>query len=483
MSLELKRHDRVAVLDALRKGEYEAIATSGQGALDALLHLAIELGVFEALKVIKVERERAGIPDELLLRVLAVLPFVEAIGLSAAAGRLMADAAILLELGFSIAEMQDGFNERHVGEDGKAETSKPFNPEVLRQELARIDLDSLVAFRRWAIKHLFECGLVKGKTYAQDGTGLKDRYRLVGLMNVYQGRELWLNWRLLDGDASEKGAEASIVREMVTEILTIGGADAIAWLIMDALYADGPLLAWLEYRCGIHALVRLPEDRILYRDLKGLADGGLLDWDTRTDVRYVAGRKQERRVSVAADGDLTTWESFREAAAEYDVESPTLWGALIRAVDVDDSTDTEEFVIVSTEPFPSAWTGYCRWRLRWRIENTGFRELKEGWHLERAPWSYTDDTVVAARVAFTLIAFNIAQIAKTTQGRQLTGRGIRRLRRELTPQYGSAPVIVFTKEAFGVFHIEEVMEALGLAPAFSLRKQVSIPSPRGQPLS
>lgn len=483
MTMELKRHDRAEVLEALRQGTYEAIATSSQGALDALMHLAIEIGVFEALEIIEVERERAGIPDDLLLRVLAVLPFVEAIGLSASAGRLLGDAAILLQLGFSLEQLQNGFNDRHHGGTGKAETSKPCHPEVLRQELGRINLQSLARFRQVAIKQLFERDLVKGKTYAIDGTGLRDRNRLVGVLNVHKDRALWLNWRLLEGDASEKGKDAHIVRDMVEQIRAAGGADVIEWLLMDALYADGPLLAWLEYGCHIHALVRLPEDRVLYEDLQGLADGGLLDWKTHTDVRYVAGRKQVRRVSVAMDGDLTGWGSFMEAAMDYEVGHPTLWGSLIHAVDVNDPTDTEDWGLVSTHPFNSAWAGYRKWRCRWRVENTGFRELKEGWHLEQAPWSYTGHTVVAARVALTLIAFNVAQIAKTTQGRQLTDRGIRRLRRELLPEYGPAPVIVFTKEAFGVFHIEEVMEALGVAPAFSLRKCPRTPRARDQPLS
>jgi len=483
MIIGLKRCDRLAALEALRQGEYEAITTSSQGALDELVHLAIEIGVFEALEVIQVEREREGIPDDLLLRTLAVLPFVEAIGLSAAAGHLLKDAAILLRIGFSIEQIQNGFNERHHGDEGKADTSKPCHPEVLRQELARIDLESLARFRQAAIKQLFERGLVKGKTYAIDGTGLKDRYRLVGILNVHEDRALWLNWRLLEGDASETGKDAQIVRQMVAEVLTAGGAEAIEWLLMDALYADGSLLAWLEYGKGIHALVRIPEDRVLYADMQGLARGDLLDWETHTDVRYVSGHKQVRRVSLAMDSDLTGWDSFVQAARGYEVDSPTLWGALIHSVDVEDPTCTEEWMLASTHSFPSAWAGYCKWRCRWRIENTGFRELKEGWHLERAPWSYTDDTVVAARVAFTLIAFNVAQIAKTAQGRQLTDRGIRRLRRELRPEYGPAPVIVFTKEAFGVFHIEEVMEALGVAPAFSLRRHPDAQRARAQPLS
>jgi hypothetical protein len=285
MTIQLRRHDRSAALEALRQGDYEAITTSSQGALDELVHLAIELGVFEALEVLEVQRQRAGIPDALLLRVLAILPFVEAIGLSAAGGYLLQDAATLLQIGFTIQQLQEGFHRRHHGDQGKRAISKPCHPEVLRRELARIDPFSLARVRRALTRQLFERGLVQGKVYAIDGTGLSDRYLLVGILNVHKDRALWLNWRLLQGDASEKGQEAHIVRGMVDEIVAAGGAGAMEWLLMDALYADGPLLAWLEYEKGIHGLVRVPEDRVLYQDMQGLVSGDLVGWEPHTDVR------------------------------------------------------------------------------------------------------------------------------------------------------------------------------------------------------
>jgi hypothetical protein len=54
----LRKHDRAAVVAALQTSDYEAIATSSQSALDELVHWAIELGVFEALKLIRVQRDR-----------------------------------------------------------------------------------------------------------------------------------------------------------------------------------------------------------------------------------------------------------------------------------------------------------------------------------------------------------------------------------------------------------------------------------------
>jgi hypothetical protein len=245
---------------------------------------------------------------------------------------------------------------------------------------------------------------------------------------------------------------------------------------MDALYADGPLLAWLEHGCGIHALVRLPEDRLLYEDACALAEHGLARWQTHTDVRYVSGHKQARLVSVTMVEELSSWDSYLLAAKGYACEQPSLSVVLIHSVDKADPSQIEDWALVSTKPINSAWQAYGLWRRRWRIENSGFRELKEAWHLEKAPWSYNSDDIVAARLTFTLIAYNVAQIAKTTAGRKLTDRGIRRLRRDLTTTYGLAPVIVFTESTFGIFHIEQIMAIAGLAPKHSLRPKPH-PSP------
>ncbi len=68
--MEWRRHDRTTALESLQRGDAmrDAIATTNQGALDELAHLTAELGVWDALQVIRVHREREGIPDELLLR-------------------------------------------------------------------------------------------------------------------------------------------------------------------------------------------------------------------------------------------------------------------------------------------------------------------------------------------------------------------------------------------------------------------------------
>lgn len=290
---EWREHNRAKVLKCLQDGEYEAIVTTGQSELDVLAYLSAELGILEAVKLIQVKRKRAGIPDELLLRTLAVLPFVEAMGLSASANTLFADASILIQLGYTMVQLQEGFNERRgANHTKKSDASIPIHPDVLRQELQRIDRASLDNFRRYCIKQLYKRGLIKGTTYAVDGSGLSNRWRVVGLLCVSGGLPIWVTWQLLRGDASEKGKEGTVLFEMVDEIRELAGKKAIKWLLMDALYADGPLLVGLKWERGIDAMVRLPENRTMYQDLWDLLEWEPARWQAPRGVRYSCYRPQ-----------------------------------------------------------------------------------------------------------------------------------------------------------------------------------------------
>ena len=80
-------------------------------------------------------------------------------------------------------------------------------------------------------------------------------------------------WRLLEGAASEKGREAEVTRELIEQALELGGPECIGLLLADALYADGPLIAWLAYAKGIDVLTPLPADRRMFADALGAGPG------------------------------------------------------------------------------------------------------------------------------------------------------------------------------------------------------------------
>jgi hypothetical protein len=116
---------------------------------------------------------------------------------------------------------------------------------------------------------LYKRGLIRSKLYAVDGSGIGPEMRVVGLLCWQKDGPLWVNWRLRTGNASEKGQEGEVVLAMVDEIRQIAGEEVMAWLLMDALYADGFILANLKYARQIDVMVRLPEDRRMDEQLMG----------------------------------------------------------------------------------------------------------------------------------------------------------------------------------------------------------------------
>src|SRR5947209_7712180 len=310
------RRDKAAVAEALRRGERPDLATTmASGPLDELVALHEELGIFAILEEVEAQRKRAGVPDELLLRTLATLPFVEQASLSGATEVLFREPAVLLQLGWAPVQIRSGSNGRHRHPEGRQEESLPCHPDTLRDALRRVGESAWLQAQAAGVKALYQRQLVRGKVYAVDGSGLGDDLRLVTLVCVSATRPIIAAWRLLSGPASEKGQEAAVTRSLIEQVLEVAGPQAISLLLADGLYADGPLLAWLKYRKGLDVLVSLPEDRLLSQDLQGLADGQLIDWTHHRYVRTIQGHKQVREVEETAAGELTSWDGFTRQPA------------------------------------------------------------------------------------------------------------------------------------------------------------------------
>jgi hypothetical protein len=475
------RNDKAAVAEALRGGERPDLATTmASGPLDELVALHEELGIFAFLDELEVQRERAGVPDELLLRTLATLPFVEAASLSGASQVLFREPAILLQVGWAPMQIRQGSNGRHRHPVGRQEESLPCHPDTLRDALRRVGESAWLQAQAAGVKALYQRQLVRGKVYAVDGSGLGDDFRLVALGCVSATRPIIVAWRLLSGSASEKGQEAVVTQALIEQVLEVAGPQAISLLLADALYADGPLLAWLKSRKGIDALVSLPEDRLLYQDLQGLAQGQLIDWTHHRYVRTIAGHKQLREVEVTAAGDLTSWDGFTETAARDGVPDASLWACLIRDVTSQETAAEPPRALVSTRRFADGFAALQAFRSRWHIEDDTYRELKEGWGLEQQRWG-RDVAAARGRTTLTCLACNTAQVYRLQAGERLAALAIRRLRRLRQRELGSAPAVLYVAGCYGVFSLEELLDVLGSAPRESLLPALTTPSAPDSP--
>ncbi len=211
----------------------------------------------------------------------------------------------------------------------------------------------------------------------------------------------------------------------------------------------------------------LPEDRLLYQDLKGLADSQLIDWTSHRYVRTIQGHKQLRQVEVTASGELTSWDGFTEAAASYGTSDTSLWACLIHDVTTPESAAEPPLALVSTRNFSDGFAALQAFRPRWHIEDDAYRELKEGWGLEKQRWG-RDLAAALGRTTLTCLAFNTAQVYRLQAGERLASVAIRRLRRLRQRELGTAPVVIYLAGCYGVFSLEELLRLLGTAPRESL---------------
>jgi len=337
--------------------------------------------------------------------------------------------------------------------------------------LRRVEAAAWLKAQRAGVATLYDRQLVRGRVYAIDGSGLGSDLRLVCLVCVSGPRPVIVAWRLLEGEASEKGREAAVTRELIEQALELGGPDCIGLLLADALYADGPLIAWLAYEKGIDILTPLPTDRLMYADASGLARSGLLEWTRHRYVRTIQGHKRMRTGEVAAVGELTSWDSFVEAARGYGVSDPGLWVALVREIAPQERPLEECLALVSTRRFADGYAALQAFRPRWHIENDGYRELKEGFGLEEQRWG-RNAAAAHGRTTLTILAFNTAQVYRTRGGERLAKLGIRRLRRQSQPESGPSPVVIFLDDCYAVLAVEELLAAVGLAARQGLLPQL-----------
>src|SRR5258707_14901981 len=107
------------------------------------------------------------------------------------------------------------------------------------------------------------------------------------------------------------------------------------------------------------------------------------------------------------------------------------------------------------------------YRPRWHIEDDTYRELKEGWGLEKQHWG-RDLAAARGRVTLTCLAFNTAQVYRLRAGQHLAAVAIRRLSRRRERALGNAPTVIYLAGCYGIFALEELLCLLGAPPRESL---------------
>jgi len=268
--------------------------------------------------------------------------------------------------------------------------------------------------------------------------------------------------------------ESTSTEALVAQAVANLGPGCIRVLAMDMGFLDGQTLWTLAHTWGIDFVIPAKDTMGITTQARSLCrekDGGT--WLRRGERPGQPRRRRGRtylagQVSVVGVSELRTYTQYGTAAHAKGRNRKDFAGNALNAVVVTSWQGVpyapgEEKVFLTTLPVDDPLAVLDHYRLRSLIENTAFRELKQGWALEHVP--KRTEAAVRAHVVLTLVTFTLVNAFRTKSGQTVARRGMRRWRAEEEQQ----TVIVFAAGYYAIFDIEEVFILLGVIPATCLR--------------
>jgi hypothetical protein len=415
--------------------------------LDQFVGLMQTTGLFDLLALLAPPARAGDVPEEMLLRELAVLPLLDIPNVHQAGRFLLQDPAVLRFLGFTVEQITDGFP--HRGPKGAA---RPHHRDLLYNLLGALRAQDLEAFRCAWVRRFARDRHARSSVWAIDGTGLHERHMLLLALSLSDGEEMIGNWRVLPGNV---GSELPAGREMIDELLTVLPKGQLRLLLADGMYIDGAWMRRLKQGHGVDMVVRLREDMQVFQDALQMVRTDPSLWKRHTRSFTAGGTKSPRAFRIATVPSVA-WDSYGE-----ELQVVLIWP--------EGAKETGIWALGSTLLDQDGWSIFRRYGQRWWLENRANRELKEAYGLERDLWCESEE---AARlsVAPRLITFNLVQLYRRDQGERLAARGLRSLRQET---WQGPEILVIVGEEFGLYHIEEFAWLCGGPPKTSVRSEAA----------
>jgi hypothetical protein len=184
-------------------------------------------------------------------------------------------------------------------------------------------------------------------------------------------------------------------------------------------------------------------------------------FETYQYVRTVQGQKELHTVELALIQDLTLWPSYWRAWQQAERKCPGLGGLLVREEreTADGESKTILWGLVFTQPLATRAEAFELWRLRWAVENQGFRELNQGGWLETQTWGRSE-AAVQTSIALKIGAHNGYCLMRTELGAEWAITGLRDLQHQLL---GTPPqFMVIVEDTYALLTAEELVTLLGV---------------------
>jgi len=459
-------------------GDYRFVKVAGWGFLDKFMIFLKTIGFLTVLDVDGQGYERKLITIAKLLLTYEVKVLLGISSMNQVPQLLFGDIGLMMLIGFTAEQIKNGHCRR-----GKGKANKPMHKDTLADALDRFKPAEMEKLLNAGVKILAKQGFIKDTDYIMDDTPLEttEKCQGCGKKTVMEKRPTKENgiveipvttygFKLLaiSGVKGRQIVAAKIIkinedaREYTLKLLKQAikniGKDKIKLLLIDRGFIDGIILWKIKHNLGIDFIIPLKTDMRITANARGLRD---------TEIAKKIYRVARKDISVIGIKGLTSYDQYGdEQHNQKDKFSKDFKGNKINAVMVTEWDGKEyprgkEKVFLTTLQINRPLQIIDKYALRSLIENTTFRELKQGWLINKVQKKTRNG--VTSHAILTLCMYNMTNAYKTDMGERLTETGIRRFRLQTWAETRNKIVIV-SGDYYGIFDIEELLLLIGKPP-------------------
>jgi hypothetical protein len=464
----------------------EAVVGAGWGFLDHFFIFLFSLGFFARIDFRPKRVKRVMIPTVLMILTYEMKQLMGISSMNQLEEHLFRDTALLKIIGFTARQIQEGFCRR-----GKGKRRGPMHRDTLADFLSKFSSKEVDFILREAVRVLVKHKLIRGRAYILDATDLPTTkcYKGCGVKKVVQrkwsqeGKEVEVvkyvyGYKLLVLlEAKQKMVvaarvvkinehEKNFTKEMIKEAQHRTGGK-LKVLLVDRGFIDGVLLWWLSKKMRIKFVIPARSNMEVSQDIRGFRS------EKGDGQRIFTEQTQEMKV-MGVRG-LLSYDQFGEEEhgrrkGRKDFKANPINGVMVLRWDKKDYPPGKEKVFLTNLAVSRPMKIIDQYDLRSEIENRGFRELKQGYHLLKYPQK--TEAAVRAHAVLTLILYSMVNAYKSEQGQRLAHLGIRRWRGK---QMGESihKMIVYYEGIYGIVDVEELFYLMDMTPKELYRLKIN----------
>jgi len=460
-----ERNDK-KVAKAIREGNVDTITGTGWGFLDRFFYFLYSIKFFKITDIKSSGYKRIMLPIVRLITTYSVKILLGISSMNKIPNLLFREVSLLSMIGFTATQIQNGCCKRGKGK------SVPINKNTLAKMLERLTISEVNEILCQTVAVLASKKFITGSVFILDATDIKttDKCTGAGIKRVKKKKYLKLKKQWVETEELIYGFKLIVIWERNSHIIVAAkvvkiadheskhtlqllahakrniGKKNISLLLIDNGFMDGKTLWHIKYKMGIDFIVRIRTNMGLASDARSFRNSSFAS----------VGKDLDRGLEVLGVSSLTSYDQYGKEDHVKDRYKKSFSPNKINAVMVTCWDKIKygpgyEKIFATSLDVGSPLNIVDNYSLRSLIENSLFRELKQGWNLEKIPMK--KKSAVISHTILTVIMYSLNACFQTELGKKLTNRGIRRIRDEDLSSIHK--LIVFSGNYFSIFDVEE----------------------------